>query len=635
VALGYLLGASLLLSGACGAGVLAAHGVHGALAKRWPQRARLGTAALLALVGLPFVLVLSGELVEGEWIAKQAWSGALRVALVVALELAWLGAWAFYGASLVLRTRRARAAWWFAGIAALTLMSFALQGPLLAYQALGRHLIVPTWLIVLAVARQLGAALPRTARYAGLAGLALGTLACARYAVDRELLRYARSEVEASASFAAIAETWVATGPVQLGRLPFEEVRGVACAEPRRPAALELRPEQRRNVILLSIDTMRRDAIGKRLRGRAVAPKLEAFGQQSVFFERAVAPAAGTLFSMSAALTGHSVTQLLYMTTPPANIFERARTALPEQRIVLPDWGMFRERPFKKLITQKAPITFVNRKRDPLEPFVAALDAAKERGQRGFFWLHLVDAHLPYTDHKQFGFGGSQVARYYSEVAFDDAIIGRALEHLAHHGYFEDSLIVVFSDHGEALGENGYFGHGISMRARFTDIPLYVRYPGVSPRTSSAAVSLTSLPATVLHFLGLPIPAPLVDCSLLEPDRALERCPPPVSTSYGLRGEFLDKILRVPIKSHADLEPRQLMIEREQRHARELAFTTPTHRYLLSLGTGAERLFDRVGDPGEEHNLVRKDRALAARFRGVVERWSEDEAARIACRLKD
>ena len=293
---------------------------------------------------------------------------------------------------------------------------------------------------------------------------------------------------------------------------------------------------------------------------------------------------------------------------------------------------MFRERPFKKLITQRAAVTFASRKGDPLEPFVAALESAKAREQRGFFWLHLVDAHLPYTEHKQFGFGGSQPARYYSEIAFDDAIVGRALAHLEAHGYFEDSLIVVFSDHGEALGEDGrYFGHGVSMRARFTDIPLYVRYPGVAARASSAAVSLTSLPATVLHFLGLPIPSALFGCSLLEPDASLARCPVPVSTSYGLRSEFFDAVLRKPIASHAELEPRQALIESKQKHAPELAFTTASHRYLLNLATGGERLFDRAGDPEEAHNLVRRDRALAARFRGIAERWSEEEAARVAC----
>jgi arylsulfatase A-like enzyme len=632
--LAYLPGAALVLSAAFGSGVALVHGAHLLLAKRWPERAAITTSVLLGLSAVPSTYALSGALVEGEWVAQQAWADALRGGSFVLLELAWLALWAFYGASLALGTRRERALWWLVAILALAGASIVLQGPLLAYPVIARHAVFPAWLIALGMARQLAAAWPRAGRYAGLVGLALGALSCAFSVVDRDRLRYARSEAEASSSFAAIAETLVTTRPTRLGKLPFDRASGAACAEARQPSALPLAPEQRRNVIWLSIDTMRRDAIGKRFGDRAVAPHLEAFGKRSVFFERAVSPAAGTLFSMSSALSGHSVSQLLFMPKPPPNIFQRVRAELTEQRIVLPDWGMFRERPFKKLITQSAPVTFPGRKTDPLQPFIAALESAKERDQRGFFWLHLVDAHLPYTDHKQFGFGDSQPARYYSEIAFDDAIVGRALAHLEANGYFDDSLIAVFSDHGEALGEDGrYFGHGVSMRARFTDIPLYVRYPGVVARASQAAVALTSLPATVLHFLGRAIPSELSGCSLLEPEASLARCPVPVSTSYGLRSEFLDSVLRSPISSYEELEPRQALIASKQKHAPELAFTTASHRYLLNLATGAERLFDRAGDPNEAHNLVRRERALAARFRGIAERWSEDEAARIACRV--
>lgn len=631
---GYLPAAALLWSAAFGVSVAIVHGAHRLLAARWPRRALLGVAGLLALAGLPFCLALSAALVEGEWVAKQSWAGALHVGLFVLLELAWLGIWAFYGASFAARPWRWRMVLWIAAGLVVAGTSIALQGPLLAYTTLAKYAVFPVWLIAFGLARQLGALAPQATRYTSLGAVALGALSAAFNASDRDLARFAGTELEASGSFAGIAETLVATQSTQRGNLPIELVRAVPCPAPRQPEPLALRAEQRRNVIWLSIDTVRRDALGKRFGDRSVTPHLDVFRKRSVVFDRAVSPAASTLFSLSVAASGHSTTQLFFMRKAPANVFHRVRDALPEQRIVMPDWSIFRGRPYKKLITQRAPMAFQNRKADPLEPFIAALESAKAAGKRGFFWLHLAAPHSPYSKHAEFDFGPSQQARYYGEVALDEAIVGRALQHLEKHGYFEDSLIVFFSDHGEALGENGrYFGHGIGMRARYTDIPLLVRFPGIVPRVSTAAVSLSSLAATVLHYLGLEIPKTLDDCSLLQSDAELAQCAPAVSTSYGLHHSFMNTALASPIASYGELVARRSLIKSSQRHLPEVGLTTSSHRYLLNLETGGERLFDRVQDPNEKHNLIRSERTLTARFRGTAERWAEKEATRIACGL--
>jgi arylsulfatase A-like enzyme len=323
------------------------------------------------------------------------------------------------------------------------------------------------------------------------------------------------------------------------------------------------------------------------------------------------------------------------MPRPPANVLQRTRERLTRQHVFFPDWPSLRTKAIDKLIVQQTPITHVSRKDSPLKPFIAALDAARGAGERGFFWLHLVEPHEPYKKHEGFDFGDDTAARYYSEVAYDDAIVGKALAHLEAHGYFDTSLIAIFSDHGEALGEDGgYIGHGVSMKGRFTDVPLYVRYPGVTPRVSRAAVSLTSLMPSVLHYVGMKVPAAVAACSLLEPERTLGSCAMPVSTSYGLRSEMMDEALRTRMQARKDLIERQARIEKAARFAPELAFTTSEHRYLVNLATGAERLFER-SDPGERKNVVREQPVVTQRFRLAVTRWTDEEATRIACALKN
>src|SRR4029077_5895422 len=111
-----------------------------------------------------------------------------------------------------------------------------------------------------------------------------------------------------------------------LGRFDFAAVDSGACGKPRKLPALALSAAQRRNVILLSIDTMRRDAVGKRFGERAVAPNLEAFARDSVFFERATSAAPITLYSIGSLLSGHSVNQLIWQRGIPRNVFTQTRS---------------------------------------------------------------------------------------------------------------------------------------------------------------------------------------------------------------------------------------------------------------------------------------------------------------------
>jgi arylsulfatase A-like enzyme len=636
-----LPGTALAFSAGFGALVLLVHGAQRAIGAYLSRRAALAVLALvLALAASSKIARLAGSLVEGEWIAEHPQVAWIRIGLVVALELAWLATWALYAVSLVIgaRGRVVQASFWLLVLGALGVASVLLQGPLRAYEQLAQHAVLPAWLFALAVARRVHGLLldqgwPGSARALGLTALAAGVAALVFSALDPDRARYTRAEALASSSFHAIALTLVPSAPRRLGHLDFERAPIARCPEPHALPPLPLRDAQRGNVIFLSIDTMRRDAIGKRIGGRAVAPSFEAFGQRSVFFERAVSPAAGTLFSLSAALTGHSVSQLLYMPRAPRNVLSRARDVLTRQHVFFPDWPAFKIAAFDKLLVQGTPVTYVNRKASPLPPFLEALDTARAAGERGFFWLHLVEPHGPYSTHKGFDFGDTVAARYYSEVAYDDAIMGRVLAHLQAHGYFDNSLIALFSDHGEALGEDGgYLGHGVSMKGLFTDVPLYVSYPGVTPRVSRAAVSLTSLMPSVMHFLGKKLPADISACSLLEPESALARCALPVSTSYGLRSEAMREALRQPMRTREDLAVRQLRIEQLARFAPELSFTSSDHRYLVNLATGAERLFER-SDAMERHNLVREEPAVTQRFRLAVTRWTDHEATRIACAL--
>ena len=103
---------------------------------------------------------------------------------------------------------------------------------------------------------------------------------------------------------------------------------------------------------------------------------------------------------------------------------------------------------------------------------------------------------------------GDYIDAYDGEIAYADAALGRILDRLRALGLYDDALVIVTADHGESLGEDGfYFRHGKTLREVSTRIPLIIkppggRRPGVS-RFWHDAVSLVDVLPTVADFAGL------------------------------------------------------------------------------------------------------------------------------------
>ena len=100
-------------------------------------------------------------------------------------------------------------------------------------------------------------------------------------------------------------------------------------------------------------------------------------------------------------------------------------------------------------------------------------------------------------------------------IAFLDEQLGKLLEELKRQGLLDNTLVIITSDHGEAFGDHGLFGHGNSLYLDEIAVPLVMLCPGApAGRVVDAAVSLRDLPATVLDLLGLADGSPLPGHSL-------------------------------------------------------------------------------------------------------------------------
>ena len=128
------------------------------------------------------------------------------------------------------------------------------------------------------------------------------------------------------------------------------------------------------------------------------------------------------------------------------------------------------------------------------------------RRDRTFLWLHLYDAHDPYEPPEPFAarYAGRP---YDGEVAWIDELVGRLDETLARLGLRENTLLVVTADHGEGLGDHGETLHGYFIYESTLSIPLLVRGPGIPGGTVLEATARTvDLFPTVLDLLGVKAP---------------------------------------------------------------------------------------------------------------------------------
>lgn len=130
---------------------------------------------------------------------------------------------------------------------------------------------------------------------------------------------------------------------------------------------------------------------------------------------------------------------------------------------------------------------------------------------------------------------------YDENLAWVDAQVAELLNVWSDHRSYPDSMIVLTSGHGLALGDGGRFGveHGLSGATMH--VPFAIAGPGVAPGALMSAVSTVTLPATLLDLCGLR-PPPAMESSLgsmlgvrgLRDDLKIARVQSPATREFGV-----------------------------------------------------------------------------------------------------
>jgi choline-sulfatase len=349
----------------------------------------------------------------------------------------------------------------------------------------------------------------------------------------------------------AIGPTSTVVGPPSTVVGPASTVVG-----PTFPPSQELRwtsrsgvhrqPNNRPNILLITLDTVRADRIGAYGYKTASTPTLDRLAAEGVRFADATSQAPLTAPAHAAMLTGQYPGRL--------GIRNNGSTPIPEASVTLAETlkaGGYRTGAFIgafvvdraygfgqgfdtfdsdfRSFRQDIKAQVQRRAAEVIDPAMAWIKSAPS-GAPFFAWVHLYDAHTPYDAPAPFNarFKGRA---YDGEIAYVDAQVGRLLAMLRAAGTLDRTAVIVIGDHGEALGEHGEEDHGIFLYESVMRIPWIVKAPGTSPRVVTEQVRGVDLMPTVLELAGAPLAERIDGQSLAPLLRGESRRDPPPSYS--------------------------------------------------------------------------------------------------------
>jgi choline-sulfatase len=407
--------------------------------------------------------------------------------------------------------------------------------------------------------------------------------------------------------------------------------------------ALACGPSKPPSVVLVSIDTLRADALSPYGSGLAT-PAFDRLAREGALFEQAFAPAPTTAPSHATLFTGEAVQRHGVLrngeslpesvTTLAESFAARGYTTggfvssfVLDPRFgwgqgfahfdaVLPETGstMGKEKPYPGAFWAAERFGGFDRRAKATTD--AAMRWIETAPEPFFLFVHYFDPHAPYVPPKAFSdrtvdmpfpLEGRDVKNatpaqlerlvrlYHAEVLYVDDVLAALLDAVERRTG-DRALVAVTSDHGEGLGQHGWLEHAVHLYDEQIRVPLVVRWKGhvAGGRRIATPVELADVAPTLLELAG--IEAPPSDGRSLA--AALDGAPLPVKPIFGIR---------------------RLIGEKTGWDAGvKLSVRTDRWKYIFA-SEAAHELYDLAADPGEQHNVLGGESEQAAELRGLLE----------------
>ncbi len=254
-----------------------------------------------------------------------------------------------------------------------------------------------------------------------------------------------------------------------------------------------------------------------------------------------------------------------------------------------------------------------------------AINFLKNRGKEKFFlFLHYFDPHYIYLDHlKKSGYSGSFTSKdisflrekirkkeytdtdlkylkycYDSEIAFTDKYIAKVIKTLKQEHLFDNTLIIITSDHGEEFVERGWLGHSTGLNREQTSVPLIIKPPsdfkeGHFLRVSDNVSNIDIVPTI---------------CSILKIGTL------PESSGKDLFGE--------------SISPRPVFAEVSQKefgsHIELISVIWKNYKMIKNLMDNSYRLYNIETDSFERKNIYGSNWKIESKLKILLKKWERE-----------
>ncbi len=383
-----------------------------------------------------------------------------------------------------------------------------------------------------------------------------------------------------------------------------------ASAKPAAPAP----PSRPRNVILLSIDSLRHDMPWAGYE-RPIAPYLTKLAKQTVRYENAYSISSYTAKSLPGLLAGRYPSSLyrsgyFFTNYSQSDLFfsellqKNGIRTIGMQAHLYFGRGKGLDQGFD--VWELVPGIHFDAQKDNeitsdkmTKLAMDLLGKPENTGKPFFAWMHYLDPHDVYNPHPECpkDWGSKARDKYDCEVFFTDIWVGKLLDWAKTQPWWKDTALIITADHGEAFGEHGMYRHAFELWQELTHVPLMFLLPGVAARTVDKARSDIDLAPTICDLMGVKPDAGFVGHSL-------------VPELYGEQPVGPDETIVLDLPADSNNEQRRAVIKDGMK--------------LIVYGNGWKYLlFNLKDDPGEKTDLAKKEPERLEQMKKLFdETWS-------------
>jgi arylsulfatase A-like enzyme len=430
-----------------------------------------------------------------------------------------------------------------------------------------------------------------------------------------------------------------------------------AIAQPMLSCPAEPAPAKApRNVLVISLDTLRADRLGAYGNTQQLTPHLDRIASQGTAFMQAYAQYPNTHGSHAALFTGQYATRLGMLGGSHARMRPDQATlasalaargyvtvAFTEDGFVSSMYGF--DHGFDRYDEGAANETTFEGY--AASTFKRASEWLRQRPAAPFFmFLHTYEVHAPYAPNpaamarvraEQPDYRGPLGERFESlattaynfrtlnlsaadmrfvsalydaEVWTLDQRIGELFDALGSMGLLDSTLIVILADHGEEFGEHGFMAHGETLQTQALHVPLIFYARGLVPEGLQvrAPAGLLDVPATLADLLGV---GPILPGSA-GIDRAAALRGKPQAAQLPVISELVGSATACGAPRDSGFT----ICEYDGVSLRDRDFA-----YIESRAKHSEWLFDRRADPDELHDLAAAQPAVTAKYRQLARQF--------------